>query len=129
VGVGVGSQPLASSKEAKSRLAARRDASHTTPLTVLAELGVVGFVLYLTFLAAAVRLLFLTARRHRAFGLGLAGAFLVLFLHSLFYSGFFEDPLMWGSLAAAAASLAVASAMADRDQSGPISATNTTGRR
>jgi hypothetical protein len=105
VGVGIGSQPLASSKEAKSRLAARRDASHTTPLTVLAELGVVGFLLYLAFLTAAVRLLFLTARRHRGFGLGLAAAFLVLFLHSLFYSGFFEDPLMWGTLAVAAGSL------------------------
>ncbi len=110
VGVGIGSQPLASSKEAKSRLAARRDASHTTPLTVLAELGVVGFLLYLAFLAAAVRLLFLTARRHQGFALGLAAAFLVLFLHSLFYSGFFEDPLMWGTLAVAAASLAAAPA-------------------
>jgi putative inorganic carbon (HCO3(-)) transporter len=105
VGVGVGSQPLASAKERKSRLAAHRDASHTTPLTVLAELGVVGFLLYLALLAASVRLLFLATRRHRAYGLGLASAFLVLFLHSLFYSGFFEDPLTWGTLAAAAALL------------------------
>jgi hypothetical protein len=31
----------------------------------------------------------------------------VLFLHSLFYSGFFEDPLTWGVLAFAATALAV----------------------
>jgi putative inorganic carbon (hco3(-)) transporter len=119
VGVGVGSQPLASSREAKSRLAARRDASHTTPLTVLAELGVVGFLLYLTFLAAAVRLLFLTARTRRAFGLGLAAAFCVFFLHSLFYSGFFEDPLMWGTLAVAAASLATVPVRETETEPGP----------
>ena len=39
VGVGVGSQPLASHNEVKTQLVARKDASHTTPLTVLAELG------------------------------------------------------------------------------------------
>jgi O-antigen ligase len=109
VGVGVGSQPLASSKETSSGEGARRDASHTTPLTVLAELGVVGFLLYLVFMAAAVRLLYEAVRRHRAAGLGLAAAFLVLFLHSLFYSGFFQDPLTWGTLAVAATSLAVVS--------------------
>ena len=106
-GVGVGSQPLASREEAKTRLGARRDASHTTPLTVAAELGAVGFFFYLVFLASAAKLLMLAVGRRRAVGLGLAAAFLVLFLHSLFYSGFFEDPITWGVLAVAAASLAV----------------------
>src|SRR5215831_14018146 len=36
VGVGVGSQPAASQQEAKTKLGARKDASHTTPLTVAA---------------------------------------------------------------------------------------------
>ena len=57
-------------------------------------------------LAAAGRLLVLATRRHRAAGLGLAATFLVLLLHSLFYSGFFEDPITWGVLATAAALLA-----------------------
>ena len=105
-GVGVGSQPLASRQEAKTKLGARRDASHTTPLTVAAELGAIGVVLYLVLLAAAVRLLVLTTRRHRAAGLVLAATFLVLLLHSIFYSGFFEDPITWGVLATAAALLA-----------------------
>jgi putative inorganic carbon (hco3(-)) transporter len=106
-GVGIGSQPLASHTESKTRRAARRDASHTTPLTVAAELGTIGVLLYLAFLAAAARLFRIAIERRRALGLGLATAFLVLLLHSLFYSGFFEDPIMWGALGVAAA-LAVA---------------------
>jgi hypothetical protein len=101
VGVGIGSQPLASRTEAKTRLVARRDASHTTPLTVAAELGALGVAAYLALLGAAALLLWRAVQKRRAFGLGLATAFLVLFLHSLFYSGFFEDPLMWGTLAVA----------------------------
>jgi hypothetical protein len=107
VGVGVGSQPLASRQEAKTRIGARRNASHTTPLTVFAELGVVGFLLYGAFLAGAAVLLRNAVRRRREVGLGLAASFLVLFLHSLFYSGFFEDPMTWGVLAFAATALAV----------------------
>jgi hypothetical protein len=106
VGVGVGSQPAASRDEAKTRLGARKDASHTTPLTVTAELGVIGLLLYGALLAASARLLQLAVRRRRAAGLGLATAFLVLFLHSLFYSGFFEDPMLWGTLGLAAAVIA-----------------------
>jgi putative inorganic carbon (HCO3(-)) transporter len=116
VGVGVGSQPLASREEAKTRFGASRNASHTTPLTVAAELGALGVVLYLVLLAAAARLLLLASRRHRAAGLGFAAAFLVLLLHSIFYSGFFEDPITWGVLAAAAALLAVPAPEGARDE-------------
>ena len=100
-GVGIGSQPLAAKEELDTRRRASKNASHTTPLTVLAELGAVGFLLYLAFLAGAVRLLWEAFRRDRVFGLGLGVCFLVLFLHSLFYSGFFEDPVMWGVLGVA----------------------------
>jgi O-antigen ligase len=101
-GVGIGSQPLAAKEELDTRRRASKNASHTTPLTVLAELGAVGFLLYLAFLGGAVRLLWEAFRRDRAFGIGLGVCFLVLFLHSLFYSGFFEDPVMWGVLGVAA---------------------------
>src|SRR5207245_731870 len=47
VGVGVGSQPLASAEEQKSGGTAKRNASHTTPLTVAAELGIAGLAAYL----------------------------------------------------------------------------------
>ena len=106
-GVGVGSQPYASQQEARSKLVARKDASHTTPLTVLAELGVVGFLLYLGLLASAAVLLQRVIRRDRLLGICLAVIFLVLVLHSFVYSGFFEDPLTWGVLAFAAAFLAM----------------------
>jgi O-antigen ligase len=101
-GVGIGSQPLASKEEANTRRRASKNASHTTPLTVLAELGAVGFALYLAFLAGAGWLLLQAVRRDRVVGLGLSVCFLVLVLHSLFYSGFFEDPIMWGVLGVAA---------------------------
>jgi hypothetical protein len=101
-GVGIGSQPLASRQELDTRRRAEKNASHTTPLTVAAELGAIGFVLYLALLAGAVKLLLLAVRRERVAGLGLAVCFLVLVLHSLFYSGFFEDPITWGVLGVAA---------------------------
>jgi hypothetical protein len=105
VGVGVGGQPRASA-EAIGRRSSRRSASHTTPLTVLAELGVVGFALYGVLLAASAWALVLVTRQRRLLGLGLSAVLLVLFVHSLLYAGFFEDPLTWGALAVAAAALA-----------------------
>ena len=107
-GVGIGSQPLAAKEELETRRRASKNTSHTTPLTVLAELGAVGFLLYVAFLAGAVRLLWEVFREDRAFGLGLGVCFLVLFLHSFFYSGFFEDPVMWGVLGVAVMRVAAA---------------------
>jgi O-antigen ligase len=105
VGVGVGAQPKASRDEAARHLEASRNRSHTTPLTVAAELGVLGILAYLAFLAGAARALLAVTHRNRALGIGLAAVFLTLLVHSLFYSGFFEDPVTWGSLALAAAAL------------------------
>ena len=105
VGVGVGGQPLASAEE-NGRRTSTRSASHTTPLTVLAELGVVGFGLYAWLLGATAWGLWLVTQRRRLFGLGLAAVLSVLFVHSLLYAGFFEDPLTWGVIALTAAILA-----------------------
>ena len=102
VGVGIGGQPAASKEEAKTQLSARRDRSHTTPLTVAAELGLVGFAIYAALMAASARLLYLLSRQRRALGLGAASVFLALFVHSLFYAGFFEDPIVWGVIGVAA---------------------------
>jgi hypothetical protein len=104
-GVGIGGQPKASAEES-GRRSVSRNASHTTPLTVLAEGGVVGLVLYAWVLAAAAWALLLVTRVDRALGIGLAAVFLVLVVHSLLYAGFFEDPLTWGVLGVAAAVLA-----------------------
>ncbi|MGH3061666.1 MAG: hypothetical protein ACRDNA_09690, partial [Gaiellaceae bacterium] len=86
----------------------RRNVSHTTPLTVAAELGLLGLAAYAGFLVAALRSSFLAMRRDRALGLSLLAVFTVLVVHSLAYSGFFEDPLTWGTLGLAAASLRLA---------------------
>src|SRR6185503_910584 len=87
----------------------------TTPLTVAAELGIVGFLVYVWLMAAAVRMLYLVTKWRRDLGLGAAAVFLGLFVHSLFYAGFFEDPIVWGVLGVAAWALTVmASAAAGR---------------
>jgi O-antigen ligase len=101
VGVGIGGQPQASRDEANTELSAKRDRSHTTPLTVAAELGLLGLLVYAALLAGASRLLFLVTRRDRALGLAAGAVFLALFIHSLFYAGFFEDPIVWGVMALA----------------------------
>jgi putative inorganic carbon (HCO3(-)) transporter len=97
-GVGVGSQPRA----AASSSSAKRDTSHTTPLTVAAELGILGIAAYLAWLAGAYVTLRAAWKRNPTIGLALAAVFAALFVHSLSYSGFFEDPITWGSLALAA---------------------------
>jgi O-antigen ligase len=109
VGVGIGGQPQASA-EAAGRRSTRRNASHTTPLTVLAELGVLGFALYAWLLAATAWGVYLIGRGDRAFGIGLGAVLGALVVHSFLYAGFFEDPLTWGVVGLAAATLARAPA-------------------
>jgi putative inorganic carbon (hco3(-)) transporter len=108
-GVGIGGQPQASA-EASGRRSANRNASHTTPLTVLAELGLVGFALYAWMLGAVAWGLVLLTREQRAFGVGLGAVLLILFVHSLLYAGFFEDPLTWGVFGLTAAGIAATTA-------------------
>jgi hypothetical protein len=101
-GVGIGGQPRASRELARSRRPTPNFVSHTTPLTVAAELGVVGFALYVWLLTGGTLLLLSVFRQDSALGLALGAVFLALFVHALFYSGFLEDPLTWVVLAVAA---------------------------
>lgn len=103
-GVGIGGQPRASTEES-GRGSPSRNASHTTPLTVLADLGIIGFALYLWLLGAAAWALRVVARRDFVLGVGLAAVLGALFVHSLLYAGFFEDPVTWGVIGLAAAVL------------------------
>ena len=106
-GVGLGGQARIARELAGSDRPTPLFVSHTTPLTVLAELGADR--------AAAVRLA--DGRRHArdrrgragassALGLALGACFLALFVHACFYSGFLEDPLTWLVLGVAAGWLA-----------------------
>lgn len=101
-GVGLGGQPLASRARSSSQGGSpTRFVSHTTPLTIAAELGVMGLVAYLALLGGAGALISRVRHLGPALGLGLAATLLALFVHSLFYSGFFEDPVTWLVLAVA----------------------------
>jgi hypothetical protein len=94
-GVGVGSQPRASRRLSGRDRPTPNFVSHNTPLTVTAELGVIGLALYLWMLVGTARAIDGVRRLEVGFGLGLGAAFLALFVHSLFYPGVIEDPLTW----------------------------------
>jgi putative inorganic carbon (HCO3(-)) transporter len=69
-------------------------ASHNTAVTVAAETGLPGLVLFAWLLGAAFRQAF----RCRPTTLSLIGGIGIaaIFCHSLFYNAFFEDPMTWG---------------------------------
>jgi O-antigen ligase len=73
-------------------------ASHTIPITVAVEQGVVGLALYLALLVAAFARLLRGARAspRRA---AVAAAFAALVFHTFLYAAFLEDPLAWTLLA------------------------------
>jgi O-antigen ligase len=101
-GVGIGGQPRASRRLAGSDRPTANFVSHTTPLTVAAEIGLIGLALYLWLLVGGVRLIGAVRRRDETLGLALGASFLALFVHALFYSGFLEDPITWFVFAVAA---------------------------
>jgi O-antigen ligase len=79
-------------------------ASHTIPLTVTAEQGVIGLAAYLALVAVSLALVFrgLRARLRPAWPgfapiaqAGLAAAYAALLLHTLVYAAYLEDPLAW----------------------------------
>jgi O-antigen ligase len=80
-------------------------ASHTTPVTVFAEGGFPGLLLYGWLLLAALAFAFrrfardLPSLAALTFGLVVAA----IAVHSLFYSAFFEDPMVWAAIGLAAA--------------------------
>ena len=93
-------------REAENVSAARAaSASHTIPVTVAAEQGVVGLAAYLVLLFFAFSRCLRGARSGRdpAIRAGIAAAFTALFVHTLGYAAFLEDPLTWVLLAAATA--------------------------
>ena len=87
-------------------------ASHTIPLTVTAEQGVIGLAAYLALVALSFALLFDRLRATLASApwpgvaaitrAGLAAAYAALVVHTLVYAAYLEDPLSWALLAVAA---------------------------
>jgi O-antigen ligase len=103
VGVGIGGQPRESRRLAGSDRPTPNFVSHTTPLTVFAELGAIGVALYAWLIVGGGYVILKLWRRDGALALALGASFVGLFVHALFYSGFLEDPLTWFVLAIAAA--------------------------
>jgi O-antigen ligase len=103
VGVGIGGQPRASRRLVGSQRPTPNFVSHTTPLTVFAELGAIGLVLYAWLLVGGAWAILKVRRFDEPLGLALGVAFIGLFVHALFYSGFLEDPLTWLVIGIAAA--------------------------
>src|SRR5215203_5752073 len=73
-------------------------ASHTIPLTVAAEQGLIGLAVYLALLSAALARLLHRARDdpYRAV---IAAGFVAVVLHTWLYAAFLEDPVTWTLLA------------------------------
>jgi O-antigen ligase len=69
-------------------------ASHTIPITVAAEQGIVGLALYVTLIVVAVLTLFGGAGRSPP-RIAIAACFAALVLHTWVYADFLEDPLTW----------------------------------
>jgi O-antigen ligase len=69
-------------------------ASHTIPITVAAEQGVIGELAYLAFVVAAVAVLTRGVETDPARA-AIAAAFLALLFHTLLYADFLEDPVTW----------------------------------
>jgi len=76
-------------------------ASHTIPLTVTAEQGVIGLAVYLALLVAALGRLLGHARGdpYRAV---VAAGFVAVVVHTWLYAAFLEDPVTWTLLAVGA---------------------------
>ena len=97
--------------------------SHTEPVTVLAEQGLIGFGLYVALLVVALWTMGAgmwtraAARAPPYAGRGaVLAAFVALLVHTMAYAGFYEDPITW-VLLAAGASLAAAAA---RERAGAL---------
>jgi hypothetical protein len=88
--------------------------SHTEPVTVAAEQGVVGLILYVALIVVALWTLASGVRGPPSAPARAAilAAFVALLVHTIAYAGFFNDPITW-VLLAVGASLAHPAAVRD----------------
>jgi len=110
VGSGVGSfQAKFTATETANQIAHKQvSISHNAPITVLAELGLIGMALFLWLCVATWRSIAQASRR-APIAIGwmqwsLLALIVGIFIHSQLYADLFEDPMLW-VIAAAAVSL------------------------
>jgi O-antigen ligase len=73
--------------------------SHTIPITIAAEQGVIGLAAYVLLLVAAFRRLAARDVRRDAARVAILAAFTALMVHTWAYADFLEDPITWTLLA------------------------------
>jgi O-antigen ligase len=93
-GYGSGSFQKEYESHSKASVENATSASHTIPITVAAEQGIVGLALYLALLVVALLVLFRGAGRSPP-RIAIAACFAALVLHTFAYADFLEDPLTW----------------------------------
>jgi O-antigen ligase len=93
-GYGSGSFQKEYESHSKASVQNATSASHTIPITVAAEQGIVGLALYVALLVVASLVLFAGAGRSPP-RIAVAACFAALVLHTFTYADFLEDPLTW----------------------------------
>jgi O-antigen ligase len=93
-GYGSGSFETEYKRHGNASAANAVSASHTIPITVAAEQGIIGLVVYVALLIAAFATLFRGAGRSPP-RIALAACFAALVLHTWTYADFLEDPITW----------------------------------
>jgi O-antigen ligase len=94
-------------------VASSTSASHTIPITVAAEQGILGLILYLALVLCCFGVLFYRVGRAPP-RIALAACFTALLVHTMAYADFLEDPITWALLGIGMA-LAVFAAGHDRE--------------
>jgi O-antigen ligase len=77
--------------------------SHTEPVTVAAEQGLIGLALYGALVVVALWAMTAGLKGRRASRAAVLAAFVALLVHTMAYAGFYEDPITWVLLAVGAA--------------------------
>jgi O-antigen ligase len=94
IGAGIGGHARDAAAHTDRPLRIDRAASHTTPVTVLAELGPLGLGLFLALLGS-IALRALRAQTDRLPRLTMLAALAAIATSSLSYNAYFEDPATW----------------------------------
>jgi putative inorganic carbon (HCO3(-)) transporter len=97
-GYGAGSFETEYKRQSATDAENATSASHTIPVTIAAEQGILGLGLYAALLASAFTVLFSGAGRSAA-RIAIAACFAALVLHTWTYADFLEDPFTWALLA------------------------------
>ena len=101
-GYGSGSFPKAYREHVETHKAPV-SVSHTEPITVAAEQGLLGLAAYIALVVVALWTMATGLRARLSVGrVAVLATFVALLVHTMAYAGFFEDPITWVLLAAGA---------------------------